>query len=237
MTKFQPTKISSIKKIWEEEGFCLKKRLSQNFLIDQNIVDKILDAAQIAPGDIILEIGPGSGALTASMLKKGAIVYAIEIDSSAASILKKYLGEDKNFTLINEDILKADLSFVKPGTKIVSNLPYHITSPIIAMIATSIHLFSSITLMVQKEMAARILAKPPSSNRSSFSIFTSYFFKKKSLFIVKPGSFTPKPKVDSVIISLIPKKKLPPSQSRRFFLFCKKNILSEKKNDHICIKR
>ena len=229
MINFQPTKISEIKKIWEEEGFTLKKSLSQNFLIDQNIVKKIVDAAEVAEGDTVLEIGPGSGALTLEMLNRGAIVHGVEFDKGAAHILQKYLGHLPNFHLIHNDILKQDLSFLKAPVKIVSNLPYHITSPIIAKIAERLHLFASVTIMVQREMAERILAKAPSSNRSSFSIFTSFFFEKKSLFTVKPGCFVPKPKVDSVILSLIPKKNLALKDPAPFFAFVRQAFSQKRK--------
>jgi 16S rRNA (adenine1518-N6/adenine1519-N6)-dimethyltransferase len=229
MTNFQPTKISCINKIWKEEGFTLKKSLSQNFLIDQNVVNKIIDAANITSSDTVLEIGPGSGALTLTMLERGATVYAVEYDKKIAQILKKYLGEYKNFHLIESDILETDISFLPKGTKIVSNLPYHITSPIIAKIADHCSFFTDIILMVQKEMADRILAKSPSSNRSSFSIFTSYYFEKKSLFIVKPGCFTPRPKVDSVIISLKPKDNLPFQDPTDYLLFVRKAFSQKRK--------
>ncbi|MCH9811327.1 16S rRNA (adenine(1518)-N(6)/adenine(1519)-N(6))-dimethyltransferase RsmA [bacterium] len=229
MNKFQPTKISEIKKIWEEESFALKKALSQNFLIDNNVVKKIIDHAEVQPGDTILEIGPGSGALTVEILQRGATVYAVEYDKDVSHILKKYLSSNPNFHLIEGDILKQDLSFLKAPVKIISNLPYHITSPIIAMIADYLDTFTSATLMVQKEMADRILAEAPSNNRSSFSIFTSYYFEKKALFLVKPGSFTPKPKVDSIILSLIPKKELPLADPNPFFDFVRKAFSQKRK--------
>jgi len=229
MSKFQPTKISVIKKIWAEEGLTLKKSLSQNFLIDQNVVERILSAANICENDTVLEIGPGSGALTASMLARGATVYAIEIDPIAIKILSKYLGDEKQLHLINNDVLKVDFSFLPVGTKIVSNLPYHITSPIIAKIADSHRLFTEVILMVQKEMAERILAKAPSKNRSSFTIFTSFYFEKKSLFVVKPSCFTPAPKVDSVIISLKPKYVLPLENTESFISFVRTAFSQKRK--------
>jgi 16S rRNA (adenine1518-N6/adenine1519-N6)-dimethyltransferase len=229
MSDFQPTKISFIKEVWEKEGFRLKKSLSQNFLIDQNIVDKILEAAELAEDDTILEIGPGSGALTKSILEKKASVHAVEIDDGASKILNTYLGQNPLFHLINEDILKADLSFLKPASKVISNLPYHITSPIIAKLAEMPTIFTKIILMVQKEMADRITAKAPSKNRSSFTVFTSYYFTKKSLFTVKPGSFIPKPKVDSVILSLTPKKTLPYKDPTNFFAFVRKCYSQKRK--------
>lgn len=229
MTNFNPTKISEIKKIWEEEGFTLKKALSQNFLIDQNVVTKIVNSANVNKGDIILEIGPGSGALTKEILERGATVYAVEYDSQAAHILRKYLGSYKNFHLYENDFLKQDLSFLKAPIKIISNLPYHITSPIIAKIAKHLSLFTSVTIMVQKEMADRILCKAPSSNRSSFSIFTSFYFHKKSLFIVKPGCFVPKPKVDSVILSLTPKEILQLKDTEPFFSFVRTAFSQKRK--------
>lgn len=229
MTNFKPTKISEIKRIWEEEGFTLKKSLSQNFLIDQNIVDKIVEAADIQPGDSVLEIGPGSGAITLAMLKKGACVYAVEIDTIASKILKKYLGEYENFHLITGDILKTDVTFLKGPCKIVSNLPYHITSPILGKISEHSDIFSLAILMVQKEMAERIMAKAPSNNRGAFTVFTTFYFTKKLLFLVKPGCFTPRPKVDSVIISLIPKKELPIKAPSMFFKFVKKAFSQKRK--------
>ncbi len=229
MSEFQPTKISIIKKIWAEEGLTLKKSLSQNFLIDQNVVERILVAANICKDDTVLEIGPGSGALTASMLARGATVYAIEIDPIAIKILSKYLGHEKQLHLINNDVLKVDFSFLPVGTKIVSNLPYHITSPIIAKIAQSHLLFTEVVLMVQKEMAERILAKAPSKNRSSFTIFTSFYFEKKSLFVVKPSCFTPAPKVDSVIISLKPKHVLPLEDTESFISFVRTAFSQKRK--------
>ena len=229
MTKFEPTKISEIKKIWEEEGFALKKALSQNFLIDNNVVKKIIDKAGVQKGDTVLEIGPGSGALTKEMLDRGATVFAVEYDKEIAHVLQKYLSPHPNFHLIVGDILTQELSFLKAPVKIVSNLPYHITSPIIAKIAKQRELFTSATLMVQKEMADRILAKAPSNNRSSFSIFTSYYFEKQSLFIVKPGCFVPKPKVDSVILSLLPKKELPLNDPSPFFDFVRTAFSQKRK--------
>ncbi|MCH9621236.1 MAG: Ribosomal RNA small subunit methyltransferase A [Chlamydiia bacterium] len=229
MTKFEPTKISSIKQVWEEEGFSFRKSLSQNFLIDQNIVDKILNAANVKNGDVILEIGPGSGALTLSMLKRGATVYAVEIDPISTRILTKHLSVYENFHLINQDILTTDLSFLTEGTKIISNLPYHITSPIIAKISAMHGIFNDIVLMVQKEMADRMLAVAPSKNRSSFSIFSEYYFDIKSLFIVKPGCFMPKPKVDSVIISLKSKENLPYNDPSDFFKMVRKAFSQKRK--------
>ena len=228
MTKFQPTNISQIKEIWEKEGFIFKKKLSQNFLIDLNIVNKILNAGNIKEGDTVLEIGPGSGALTVSLLERKAKVYAVEIDPIASKILKHHLGNNPLFTLINEDILTTDLSFLTHGCKVISNLPYHITSPIIARLAEYQQFFAEIIIMVQKEMAERILAEPPSSNRSSFSIFTSYFFNKKSLFKVSPSCFTPRPKIDSIILSLTPKKNLPLPDHNEFITFIR-TIFSQKR--------
>ena len=131
--------------------------------------------------------------------------------------------------LINNDVLKVDFSFLPVGTKIVSNLPYHITSPIIAKIAQSHLLFTEVVLMVQKEMAERILAKAPSKNRSSFTIFTSFYFEKKSLFNVKPCCFTPAPKVDSVIISLKPKHVLPLEDTESFISFVRTAFSQKRK--------
>lgn len=236
MAKFEPTKISCIKEIWEEEGFYFKKNFSQNFLIDKNIVNKIVQSANIQCGDTVLEIGPGSGALTLAMLELGAVVYAVEIDTTASKILQKYLKDYPKFHLIEGDFLKQNLDFLPENTKIVSNLPYHITSPIIGRIAEISSKIELVIIMVQKEMADRITAKAPSRNRSSFSIFTDFYFKKKSLFSVKPPCFTPRPKVDSIILSLIPKKELPKVNKESFFGFIKKCFSQKRKKITTIIK-
>lgn len=175
-----------------------KKRLSQNFLIDPNIVQKIVATAQIQPGDRVLEIGPGPGALTKALLEQGAHVYAVEMDPLLAKALERL--QNGRLTIFEADILQFPLTSLPPQLKVVANLPYHITTPILEkMFETS---FSSLTFMVQKEVADRMEASAGSKTFGPLSLFVQFYTKKKSSFRVPASCFYPRPKVDSAVIRL-----------------------------------
>lgn len=180
-----------------------KKALSQNFLIDGNIVRKIIDAAQIHVGDLVLEIGPGPGALTEALLAKEAIVTAIEKDSVFAEQLHRlqHLG---NLTIEREDFLLFDLEkFLdskKDKIKVVANLPYHITTPILLTLLPYYDKIDSLTLMVQKEYADRMVAFSKTSYYSHLSLLVSFFCQANLIFTINPSCFFPKPKVRSAIV-------------------------------------
>jgi len=175
-----------------------KKGLSQNFLIDPTVVKKITQTAEVKSGDIVLEIGPGPGALTDKLLKLGAKVYAVEMDPILAQQLHRF--QNGNLTVIEADILKFSLSQLPPNIKIVANLPYHITTPILEKIF--LNSFSSLTIMVQKEVADRMIAVAGSKTFGSLSLFVQFYSKLHSHFIVPPNSFYPQPKIDSTVIRL-----------------------------------
>jgi 16S rRNA (adenine1518-N6/adenine1519-N6)-dimethyltransferase len=184
-----------------------KKSLSQNFLIDKNVIDKIITASDLSSQDIILEIGPGAGVITNQILKKAKKLIAIEKDDIFATNLKN--SKVNNLEIINEDFLKLDLDFLSKYNqkiKVISSIPYNLTSPIIIKLLENHLLFSSITLMIQKEVAQRIVAKPNSKLISSFSIFVNFYANSKIISLVSKNSFFPKPKVDSAIIKLNIKK-------------------------------
>jgi 16S rRNA (adenine1518-N6/adenine1519-N6)-dimethyltransferase len=196
---------SRLKKFLEEKNCRAKKTLSQNFLIDQNIISKILEAAKVAPGDFIIEIGPGPGALTEALLNAGATVLAIEMDRTFAEGLHRLQTDDQRLTIIEADFLDLPLATLlqgKPKAKVISNLPYHITTPIIAKLFTvKAHLYS-LTLMVQKEVALRFVASKKSPDYSSISLFLRYHSIPSYCFTVKPTCFYPRPSVHSAVVHL-----------------------------------
>ncbi|MBX7067238.1 MAG: 16S rRNA (adenine(1518)-N(6)/adenine(1519)-N(6))-dimethyltransferase RsmA [Parachlamydiales bacterium] len=175
-----------------------KKSLSQNFLIDPNIIDKIVQLADVRPGDSVLEIGPGPGALTMALLEKGAQVFAVEMDRAFAEHLHRL--QNGSLKVFEEDFLKFRMEFLPKNIKVVANLPYHITTPILEKLFASS--FSSIVIMVQKEVAVRMQAKPGTKDFGSLSLFVQFHSEIRNSFLVPPGCFYPKPKVDSTVIRL-----------------------------------
>lgn len=186
-----------------------KKSLGQHFLIDKNIAEKIIRLADISEDDTVWEIGHGSGILTEKLLDRCGKLFAFEIDKKWVEFLKEKFS-DPNLHLINQDIL--DIDFSKYGDnekiKIVANLPYHITSPLIFKFIDNKELFSSITIMIQDEVADRIIARPGCKDYGRLSIKSQFYFKISKLFRVPPHLFKPKPKVVSAVIQMVPKKKL-----------------------------
>lgn len=175
-----------------------KKGLSQNFLVDPNIIRKIIQISEIKPGDQVLEIGPGPGALTRELLAAGAKVFAVELDTLLAGELQRFQNE--RLVIYNEDFLQFPLQTLPPPMKVVANLPYHITTPILERICDHSHLFSSLTIMVQKEMADRMTAKPGCKDFSSLTLFLQFYTDVHSSFKVSSNCFYPRPKVDSAVV-------------------------------------
>lgn len=207
MGLYQPTELLSLLK---QLNKLPKKGLSQNFLIDGNILKKIIKIAEICENDQVLEIGPGPGALTLALLESKAKVTAIEKDFVFASYLQSL--NLPHLKVIEADFLKIDLpdTFKKPlqeaslphKIKVVANLPYNITTPILFKLLENHLLFSTLTIMVQREVAERIVAAPKTKAYSSLSIFIKTYADPKLAFIVSPSSFYPKPKVESAILFL-----------------------------------
>jgi 16S rRNA (adenine1518-N6/adenine1519-N6)-dimethyltransferase len=181
-------------------GASPKKKLSQNFLIDANILRKIALAAAIKENETILEIGPGPGALTEQLLKFGAQVIAIEKDPLFAKSLSRL--NNGRLQIIEGDFLDIDLDFLKAPLKIVANLPYHIATPILEKLCNRHSLFSSAFLMVQKEMADRIVAKPKTKEMGALTIFIRTFATPSIAIKVSRNSFYPAPQVDSCVVKL-----------------------------------
>lgn len=196
-----------VREIIDLYNFNFKKSLGQNFLIDKNFVDKIIDAADIENQNV-LEIGPGIGTITYEMAKLAKKVVAIEIDQSLIPILDENLEEFDNAKVINQDILKTDLKklveeeFNGESFKVVSNLPYYITTPIIEMLITNDLPCEDMTIMVQKEVADRMLADQKSKEYSSLSVFIKFYTEAKLITKLPKSVFMPQPKIDSAILNL-----------------------------------
>jgi len=212
---YRPTELLEFLK---QLGVRPHKGLSQNFLIDGNIVRKTVQVAAIKKGDRVVEIGPGPGALTQELLTQGAFVLAIEKDPIFAKALLRLQTKDPRLEVTTEDALEFDFrNKLFPNTKIVSNLPYHVATPILTRLAPLNHLISSLTVMVQKEFADRLAAAPKSEDYSSLTVFMNFYTQFKSSFIVEPPCFYPRPKVRSTVIHFLLKKPPHVSSEERFF--------------------
>lgn len=195
--------------VLERHGFTFKKSFGQNFLTDTNILQKIVDTAEIDKHVNVIEIGPGIGALTEFLAENAAEVMAFEIDERLMPILADTLQEFENVKIINEDILKSDLQaqikeFSNPELpiKVVANLPYYITTPILIHLIESRIPFSEFVVMMQREVADRISAQPNSKSYGSLSIAVQYYMTAKVAFIVPRTVFVPAPNVDSAILKM-----------------------------------
>ena len=201
---------SVTKAVLERHGFTFKKSFGQNFLTDTNILQKIVDTAEIDDQVNVIEIGPGIGALTEFLAERAAQVMAFEIDHRLVPILADTLRDFDNVTVVNEDILKVDLTqhiqnFKNPDLpiKVVANLPYYITTPILMHLIESGIPFSEFVVMMQKEVADRISAQPNTKAYGSLSIAVQYYMTAKVAFIVPRTVFVPAPNVDSAILKMV----------------------------------
>lgn len=201
---------SVTKSVLERHGFTFKKSFGQNFLTDTNILQKIVDTAEIDKNVNVIEIGPGIGALTEFLAENAAEVMAFEIDDRLVPILADTLRDFDNVQVINKDVLKADLQteiqkFKNPDLpiKVVANLPYYITTPILMHLIESKIPFTEFVVMMQKEVADRISAEPNTKAYGSLSIAVQYYMTAKVAFIVPRTVFVPAPNVDSAILKMV----------------------------------
>lgn len=186
-------------------NFKFSKSLGQNFLIDDSVPRDIVSGAEVDGEDLVIEIGPGVGTLTAQLLKKAKKVVAIELDNDLIPILEQELGANPNFTLIHNDALKVDFNEVigdEKSVKLVANLPYYVTTPIIVKLLKDGYNFKSLTIMIQKEVAERIDAEPNCKEYGALSLMVQYYCNTKIVRRVAPSCFIPRPKVDSIVIRL-----------------------------------
>lgn len=193
------------KDVVQKYNFKFTKSLGQNFLTDQNVLDDIVNGSNVCEEDFVIEIGPGVGTLTKELLKKAKRVCAIELDSDLIPILTEELKDFPNFELIHKDALKVDFNELigdEKSVKVVANLPYYVTTPIIARLLKEGYKFKSLTIMIQKEVAERIASEPNCKEYGALSILVQYYCDTEILRKVPPTCFIPQPKVDSIIIKL-----------------------------------
>ena len=194
----------------EAHDLRLSKRFGQNFLIDRNHLLRVVDSAQLTSDDAVLEVGPGVGTLTVELAKRADKVVSLELDRSLETILSEVVSPYPNVTVLWQDALKVDLpaliaeQFGDRPVKVVANIPYNITSPLLVLFLENRQRFASITLMVQKEVAERLKAAPDTDNYGAITVFTQFHASIKVTGIVPRGSFFPPPKVDSAVVHLVP---------------------------------
>ncbi len=198
---------SKTSEILNKFGLTAQKRYGQNFLIDSNILEKIVASAGITKDDTVLEIGPGIGTLTQHLAEAANKVICIEIDKNMIPVLEYTLADFDNVTVINQDILKADIVNIlkengAESAKVVANLPYYITTPIIMELLEKDLPIESITVMIQKEVAERMQTGPGSKDYGALSLAVAFYSKAEVKMTVSPNCFIPRPNVDSAVIML-----------------------------------
>lgn len=221
----------TIKKLLEDYNIRPSKRLGQNFLVNKTILKKIIDASNISPKDTIVEIGPGLGTLTIELARQAKKVITVEKDRMLCGILKEILKtkEIKNVKVVNKDILQISNQASSSNYKIVANLPYYITSPVIRKFLEAENKPRLMILMVQKEVAQRIVASPPKMNLLTVAV--QFYAEPKIIDYVSKKSFWPIPKVDSAILRIVPRNKMELSgiNTEKFFMVVKAGFSSKRK--------
>lgn len=211
-----------IKEIISRYGFKFSKSLGQNFLIDGNILRKIGESGNITKDDYVLEIGPGIGTLTEELALRAKKVIAVELDNTLIPILEETLGKYKNVEIIHGDILEVDLNTIineklnGGPIKVVANLPYYVTTPIIGKLIEEDLNIDSIIVMVQKEVAERMAATPGGKEYGSLSVFINFYCIPEIIVKVPKTVFMPQPKIDSAVIKLNMRKNLPNIDREKF---------------------
>ena len=229
--KYSPVEINNNLKKYD---FNFKKKFGQNFIIDENVIDGIINKADIKEDTLVIEVGPGSGSLTYKLCSKAKHVVCFEIDTTLKEILDNNLSEFDNIDVIYQDFLKVDLHEVLKNYEykhlyLVANLPYYITTPIITKLIEENIDIDKIVVMVQKEVGTRFSAKPNSKDYSSLSIFLQYNFDIKKLMDISRNVFIPKPNVDSIIVEFSKKEKTPVNNLELFYNLVRDSFVQKRK--------
>ena len=194
--------------VLQKYNFNFQKRFGQNFLIDTHVLERIISEAEITKDDVVLEIGPGIGTMTQYLCESASKVIAVEIDNTLIPILADTLSEYDNVTVINEDVLKLDINKIVEEEcggrpiKVVANLPYYITTPIIMSLVEKDVKIDSITVMIQKEVAERIISKPGTKDYGALTLAVNYYSQPEIVANVPPNCFMPRPNVSSAVIRM-----------------------------------
>ena len=198
--------MTSIKKELSEYGLSPRKKLGQHFLVDRSILDRVIRTAGVNKEDVVLEVGPGLGEMTLAIAQKAEKVIAVEIDSKLLAPLKKKLSKVPNVEILQGDILKTDFDWLfrqagKP-LKVVANVPYQISTPLLFRFIESRKYFSNLTLMLQKEVVERMIAPPGVKAYGSLSVFVQMVSRPSIQFFIEPSAFFPPPKVESAVVQI-----------------------------------
>ncbi|MDR2157046.1 MAG: 16S rRNA (adenine(1518)-N(6)/adenine(1519)-N(6))-dimethyltransferase RsmA [Clostridiales Family XIII bacterium] len=214
-------KVSVIRSLMDKHGFRLSKNLGQNLLIDRNIVEKIADFAKLGRDDTVVEIGPGFGALTVALSARAGRVVAVETDRAMIPVLEEVLAGADNVEIVNEDFMKFDIRRAGDGFTLMGNLPYYITTPIVAKMLEGSVKPDRMVFMVQKEVAERIVSPPGSRVYGAISVMAQYYSRATQAADVSRDVFFPKPQVNSAIIVLEPRAPAEgkPQDEELFFRF------------------
>lgn len=221
--------INEISSVLAENGLAMTKKFGQNFLINPDAREKIISLCNAGNGMNIWEIGPGLGAITHLLLKKGAHVTAFEIDHGFASVLRDKAFADEDFTLIEGDALETLFSLPFNADRVVGNLPYNVGSEIIARLVEHECLADMMVFTLQKEVAERMTAQPGSSDYSSFSILTQLDYSNSVPLVIRAGSFFPAPRVDSAVVEMRRKESPVRTEDRAGFLSMIRALFSQRR--------
>jgi 16S rRNA (adenine1518-N6/adenine1519-N6)-dimethyltransferase len=222
------------KDIVKKYGFRFTKSLGQNFLTDDSVLMDIVDGAEVNAEDFVIEIGPGVGTLTKELLKRAKRVCAIELDSDLIPILKEELKDFNNFDIVHEDALKVDFKELigeEKSVKVVANLPYYVTTPIIVKLLNEDYKFKSLTIMIQKEVGERMAAKPNTKEYGALSILVQYHCDTKIIRKVSPSCFVPQPKVDSIVVKMdkLPQPRVQVKDEKLYFRVSRESFNARRK--------
>jgi len=229
---YSPKKMSEV---LQQNDFSLKKKFGQNFIVDENLIDSIVNKSMIDNETLVLEIGPGAGSLTYKLAGQAGFVLCYEVDVTLENVLKENLREFNNVNIIFEDFLKADVSneLAKYDFKkiyVVANLPYYITTPILIKIIEDKLNVDKIVVMVQKEVGDRFRAIPGTKDYSSLSVYLNYYYNVKKVLDVSRNVFIPKPNVDSIVVEFSKKELVQLNNEELFFKLVRDSFKQKRKN-------
>lgn len=223
-----------MKELLNKYGFNLKKMFGQNFIIDENIINSIMNVANIDKETLVIEIGPGAGSLTYKLSEYAKNVICYEIDETLTEVLKETLKEKDNVEIIYQDFLKADVlndikKYEYKKLYVVANLPYYVTTPIIVKIIEDNINVDKMVVMVQKEVGDRFKACPGSKDYSSLSVFLNYYFDVKKVLDISKNVFIPKPNVDSIVVEFSKKEQIKEVKNKELFFKLIRDSFTQKR--------
>lgn len=226
--------LKNVNELIQNEKFNFKKMYGQNFIIDENIINKIIDKSGIDEETLVIEIGPGAGALTTKLAIKAKNVLCYEIDESLKPILDRMLADCSNIKILYKDFLKSEINcdikdYSYKKKYVVANLPYYITTPIIIKMIEDNIMVDKIVVMVQKEVGNRFRAVPGTKDYGSLSVFLNYYYNVKKILDVSKNVFLPKPNVDSIVVEFDKKEEIPILKNKELFFKLVRDSFTQKR--------